>query len=210
MIIEVTRPIRVPTFVFDLAGVLVDWQVEPLYLPLFGGDVQALRAFFRDVFTADRMREICLGRPILEVIDELTALHPASAEPIRAWHERWDEMVTGPIDGTVEISRELRARGHLTYLLGNWSREEFDRASTRFACLGEFSGAVIAGDHGYMKPDAALFEIAIRNFGLEPRDTVFIDDSAGNVDAAIAIGLRGIVFESPEQLRRTLSENGHL
>ena len=201
---------RLPVFLFDLAGVLVDWQVEPVYLELFDGDRQAVGAFFRDVFTAQRMREVCTGRPIEELLDELCAAHPDQVEPIRAWYDRWDEMVTGPIEGTVEIARELRARGHPTYLLGNWSREEFDRASARFEFLGEFGGEVIAGDHGVMKPDASLFRIAIRRFALEPRTTVFIDDTAANVDAAVALGFRGIVFESPGQLRVALVAAGWL
>ena len=197
-------------FLFDLAGVLVEWRAEPLYMALFGGDRERYRHFFAEVFTAEKQAEICKGRPVAEVLDELQARWPEYAEPIRAWDERWDEMVVGAIDTTVSLSRALRARGCGTYLLGNWSREEFDRAVRRFEFLDEFAGVVIAGDHGIMKPDPRLFLIALERFGLDPATTVFIDDSEANVAAAIELGLEGIVFESPEQLRRVFEKKGWL
>ena len=194
-------------FLFDLAGVLVEWRVEPLYMALLGGDRERYRYFFAEVFTAEKQAEICKGRPVAEVLEELEVRHPEYAEPIRAWDERWDEMVVGAIDTTVSLSRSLRARGFSTYLLGNWSREEFDRAVRRFDFLDEFAGAVIAGDHGIMKPDPGLFLIALERFGLEPTRTVFIDDSEANVATAIELGFKGIVFESPEQLRHDFERN---
>ena len=197
-------------FLFDLAGVLVEWRVEPLYMALFGGDRERYRHFFAEVFTAEKQAEICKGRPIVEVLDELVSRWPEYAEPIRAWDERWDDMVVGAIDTTVSLSRALRARGCGTFLLGNWSREEFDRAVRRFDFLDEFGGAVIAGDHGIMKPDPGLFRIALERFGLDPTTTVFIDDSEANVATAIELGLEGIVFESPEQLRHVFEGNGWL
>ena len=195
-------------FVFDLAGVLVEWRVEPLYLALFGGDRERYRHFFAEVFTADKQAEICKGRPIAKVLGELEARYPEYSEPIRAWDDRWDEMVVGAIDTTVSLSRALRARGYGTYLLGNWSREEFDRAVRRFDFLDEFAGAVIAGDHGIMKPDPGLFRIALERFGLDPATTVFVDDSEANVAAAIGLGIEGIVFESPEQLHHVFKRKG--
>ena len=197
-------------FLFDLAGVLVEWRVEPLYMTLFDGDRECYRHFFAEIFTAEKQAEICKGRPIVEVLDELVGRWPEYAEPLRAWDERWDEMVVGAIDTTVSLSRTLRARGYGTYLLGNWSREEFDRAVQRFDFLGEFAGAVIAGDHGIMKPDPGLFLVALERFGLDPASTVFIDDSEANVAAAIELGLEGIVFESPEQLHRDFERRGWL
>ena len=197
-------------FLFDLAGVLVEWRVEPLYMALFGGDRERYRHFFAEVFTAEKQAEICKGRPVAEVLEELEVRYPEYAEPIRAWDERWDEMVVGAIDTTVSLSRSVRARGFGTYLLGNWSREEFDRAVRRFDFLDEFAGAVIAGDHGIMKPDPGLFLIALERFGLDPTRTVFIDDSEANVAAAIELGFKGIVFESPEQLRHDFEKNDWL
>ena len=197
-------------FLFDLAGVLIDWRAEPLYMAIFDGDRERYRHFFSNVFTVEKQREICKGRPVAAVLDELASHHPEYAEPIRAWDERWDEMVVGAIDATVVLARSLRAQGFGTYLLGNWSREEFDRAARRFAFLAEFAGAVIAGDHGIMKPDPRLFSIAVARFGIEPATTVFVDDSVANVAASVKLGFRGIVFESPEQLRRDCEMHGWL
>ena len=197
-------------FLFDLAGVLIEWRVEPLYLALFDGDRERLRHFFTRVFTVEKQREICLGRPIGEVLDELTLRHPEHAEAIRAWDEHWDEMVSGAIEGSVAVARALRERGRRTFLLGNWSREEFDRATRRFDFLSEFADAVIAGDHGVMKPDPRIFRIAIERFGLEAERSVFVDDSPANVEAAAALGFHGVLFESPRALRREFEERGWL
>ena len=119
-------------------------------------------------------------------------------------------MVTGPIEGTVGITRELRDRGYQTYLLGNWSREEFDRARARFDFLDEFHGVVISGDHGVMKPSAEIFEIATNTFHLTPADTIFVDDTQGNVNAAKELGFDAVHFTGPEALRTLLGKRGCL
>lgn len=202
--------VKIGNFLFDVSGVLVEWRVEPLYMDLFNGDSERFRYFFANVFTIERQREICRGKPFAAVLEELVGLHPDYSEAVRAWDERWDEMVIGPIEGTVRLARALRSRGFGTYLLGNWSREEFDRARRRFDFLAEFAGAVIAGDHGVMKPDHRLFAIALEQFELEARSTVFVDDTAANVAAATALGFEGVLFESPEKLRRYCEDRGWL
>ena len=197
-------------FLFDLAGVLVEWRVEPLYMALFDGDTERFNHFFARVLTVEKQREMCRGKPFAALREELVVHHPDYAEAIRAWEERWDEMVIGPIEGTVNLARALRSRGFGTWLLGNWSRGDFDRARRRFDFLSEFAGAVVSGDHGIMKPDPRLFVIALEQFGLQAPSTVFVDDSAANVAAATALGFEGVLFESPERLRRYCEDRGWL
>ena len=198
------------TFLFDLAGVLINWETMGLYESIFGGDRQAVSRFFDTVLTQDHLSEISKGRPTREVLDALKVTHPDYATPLDAWIDGWDDMVTGPIGGTVDITRELRRRGCYTYILGNWSREEFDRAWARFDFLDEFHGVVISGDHGVMKPSAEIFEIATQTFNLTPADTIFVDDTQGNVNAAKTLGFDAIHFTGPESLRAVLSERGCL
>ena len=142
------------TFLFDLAGVLINWETMDLYEEIFDGDREAVTQFFETVLTQHHLSEISKGRPTRDVLDQLKVTHPDYAAPLDAWMDDWDRMVTGPIEGTVDIARELREQGYATYILGNWSRDEFDHASARFTFLDEFHGVVISGDHGVMKPSA--------------------------------------------------------
>ena len=198
------------TFLFDLAGVLINWETMSLYEDIFAGDRKAVSRFFETVLTQPHLSEISKGRPTREVLDELKLAHPDYTEALDAWLDGWDRMVTGPIEGTVGITRELRVRGYKTYLLGNWSREEFDRARARFDFLDEFHGVFISGDHGVMKPSAEIFEIATNTFHLTPADTIFVDDTQGNVNAAKELGFDAVHFTGPEALRTLLGERGCL
>ncbi len=192
------------TFLFDLAGVLIRWNATPLYLQLFDGNQAAVNHFFSEVFTAGYQNEISKGRPTLDVIAELTELHPAHRIPLQAWWQRWPELI-GSFDDTVAIARRLHAGGHRIFILGNWGREEFDRARQMYDFLDEFDGAVISGDVGAMKPESAIYRTAIERLGLLPEHTLFIDDRGENVDAAKQHGFLGHVFEHPEGLERCLS-----
>ena len=197
-------------FLFDLAGVLLEWNPEPLYVELFDGDRDAARRFIDEVMTDRRQSAISLGQPVNQVLEGAAAEFPALQGPIRAWWERWDEMVIGPIQGSLSVLGELQERGHRTYLLGNWSRQEFDRAAARYAFLSSFDGVVISGDHACMKPDHSLFQVAIDAFSLQPGRTVFIDDRADNVEAALEMGFNALLFENPRQLYLVLMEYGLL
>ena len=197
-------------FLFDLAGVLIKWETTRLYDEIFAGNKSAIAIFFESVLTEERLSEISKGRPSSEVLHELKLANPDYARALDAWVLDWDRMVTGPIEGSVDIARDLRQHGFSTYILGNWSREEFDRARARFPFLDEFHGAVISGDHGVMKPSPAIFQIATRSLGLVPRETLFIDDTLRNVDAAKKLGFKAVQFTNPRALRKTLTERGFL
>ena len=199
-----------PTFLFDLAGVLVEWDTERLYSRIFQGDRNEMSRFFNTVFTTERQHEIAKGRPTQAVLGELRERYPEYAIALDAWWNCWDQMVVGPLEDSVSLTRALRGQGYQTHILGNWSREEFDRAYRRFPFLAEFHGAVISGDHGVMKPDRAIFDIAVQTFALDPEQTIFVDDSRPNVTAAAALGFEAIHFAGADKLRETLISRGYL
>ena len=145
---------------------------------------------------------------VLHDLQELAALHPGRRELIEAYWHRWPETLGGPIQGTVEILGELRARGVRTYALSNWSAETFPLARPRFPFLEWFDGILISGEAKLVKPDPRIFANLLERFGLEPGATVFIDDSAANVRAAELAGLTAIRFQTPVQLRAELSRLG--
>jgi 2-haloacid dehalogenase len=192
------------TVIFDLGNVLVRWNPRLLYEELIA-DADERERFFDTVLTQDWIRSQDAGRPFAEGIALLTERFPRYASEIRAFWDRWDDMVPGPIDETVAILAELRQRRTPLYALTNWSGETFPRARRRFPFFEWFEGIVVSGDIGLVKPDARIYEHLITTYGLAAEDCVFVDDSQANVAGAAAVGMAGLHFQSPEQLRRDLA-----
>lgn len=197
----------VDAVIFDLGGVLIDWNPRHLYRGLFG-DAGEMEAFLRDVCAPAWNLEQDRGRPWAQAIAELSAVHPDKAELIAAYRGRWREMLKGPIDGTVAILETLHAAGVPLYALTNWSAETYPIAEELYGFLGLFRGVVVSGRIGLVKPDAAIYSHTIERFGVVPGRTVFIDDSAKNVAGAEAVGLRALHFTGPEVLARDLAGLG--
>jgi 2-haloacid dehalogenase len=198
----VTAP-KPTAVVFDLGGVLIDWNPRYLYRTLFDDEAE-MEAFLAEVTTQEWNAEQDAGRPWSEAVEALVAQHPDRRELIEAYWHRWPETLGGPIQGTVDILGELRARGVRTYALSNWSAETFPLARPRFPFLEWFDGILISGEAKLAKPDPLIFAHLLERFGLEPGSTVFIDDSTANVRAAEAAGLIAMRFENPEKLRAEL------
>ena len=190
--------------VFDLGGVLIDWDPRYLYRKLLA-DEGEVEEFLATVCTPEWNAEQDRGRPFAEGVAELVERHPAHAAAIAAFHERWPEMLGGDIPGAVELLAELRATGVPLYALTNWSAETFVVARERFAFLDWFDGLLVSGEERIIKPDPAIFELLLDRFGLDPGSTFYVDDSPANVAAAAALGLDAVRFTGPGQLRRDLA-----
>ena len=190
--------------VFDLGGVLIDWDPRYLYRKLLA-DEAAVEEFLATVCTPEWNAEQDRGRPFAEGVAELVERHPAHAAAIAAFHERWPEMLGGDIPGAVELLAELRATGLPLYALTNWSAETFVLARERFEFLDWFDGLLVSGEERIIKPDPAIFRLLLDRFGLDPGAALYVDDSPANVAAAAALGLDAVRFTGPEQLRRDLA-----
>lgn len=192
------------TVVFDLGNVLVRWNPRLLYEQLIP-DVQELETFFETVITHDWIRDQDAGRPFAEGTALLVREFPHYEAEIRAFWDRWSEMVPGAIEETVAILAELRDRRTPLYALTNWSHETFPIARPRFPFFDWFEGIVVSGQVGLVKPDAHIYRHLLDSHELAAEDCVFIDDSPANVKGAEAVGIAGLHFTSPEQLRSDLT-----
>jgi 2-haloacid dehalogenase len=190
--------------VFDLGGVLIDWDPRHLYRKLFAGDEAAVEHFLATVCTHEWNRCQDAGRSFAEGARLLKAEHPDRAELIDAYHARFDEMIAGPIAGSIEILAELRDRGIPLYGLTNWSAETYPAALERFAFLRWFRGILVSGEAGVIKPDPRIFTLLIERFAVEPERAVYIDDVEANVAAARPFGIHAIQFTTPAKLREEL------
>jgi 2-haloacid dehalogenase len=193
--------------VFDLGGVLIDWDPRRLFRKLLA-DEAAVEEFLATVCTPEWNAEQDRGRPFAEGVAELVERHPAHAAAIAAYHERWPEMLGGEVPGTVALLAELRAAGVPLYALSNWSAETFALTRERFPFLEWFDGLVISGEERIAKPDREIFELLLDRFGLDAARTLFVDDSAANVAAAREVGMDAVPFHDAAGLRRELAARG--
>ncbi len=194
--------------VFDIGGVLLDWDPRHLYRKLFD-DEKEMERFLSEVCTLEWHDAHDRGVPMDVSCTELAAAHPEQAEMIWAWSKRSEEMLSGPIAGSVEILRELKAAVPC-YGLTNMERETYPKRVERYPFLQWFEGTVVSSHEGVAKPDREIFERLLDRFDLEPSSALMIDDSPRNVRAAAALGMQTVEFRSPEELRRVLEDAGLL
>ncbi len=190
--------------IFDLGGVLIDWDPRHLYRKLLAGDEAAIEKFLATVCTHEWNRGQDAGRSFAEGARLLKVKHPHYAELIEAYGTRFDETMAGPIVGAVEILAALHKRGTPLYGLSNFSAETFPLAFERFEFLRWFEGIVISGEVGVIKPDPRIYEIMLARFEIDPHKAVYIDDVAINAEAARPFGIHGIHFTTPSALREEL------
>jgi 2-haloacid dehalogenase len=197
--------------VFDLGGVLIDWNPRHVFRTMFDDD-ESMERFLAEVCSPEWNARQDAGRSWAEAVRTLVAEHPDFEPHIRAYYDRWTEMLGGPIPETVEVLADLRRSGVRLFALSNWSSETFvvARAMPEYSFLDWFEGIVISGDVGVTKPDPRIFSHLLERYALEPARTLFIDDVAVNIQAANALGLRTVRFRDGESLRTELSAAGLL
>ena len=200
---------RPTAVVFDLGGVLIDWNPRHLYRRLFSDEV-AMERFLAEIATPAWNLEQDRGRSFADGIAGLILDHPGEADLIEAYWHRWPEMLGEPVVGSVEILAALRSSRIRLLALSNWSAETFPIGAARYPFLAWFEAVVVSGEVGLVKPDPELFQLMIDRHGIDPASTVFIDDSMANVQAAAALGFAAIPFTGAAELRHELVEMGLL
>ena len=193
--------------IFDLGGVLIDWNPRYLYRKIFA-DETGIDRFLSETGLLAWNEQMDAGRPFAEAVEELSAEFPHYAEPIAAFHQRWIEMVGGAIEPTVAVLRKLKDLRYPVHALSNWSAETFPLAQERFDFLHWFDDAVISGRHGIIKPDPRIFELLLSRTGLRAKECIYIDDSEKNVRQASIMGFRAVHFTGDLNLHASLKELG--
>ena len=195
--------------IFDVGGVLLEWNPRHLYRKLFASDA-AMEEFLATVCTKEWNERQDAGRTFAEATRELMSRHADKRALIEAWRQRFDEMIPGAIDGVVDTLAELKARNVPLYAITNFSAETFPPQLERFEFFSWFDGIVVSGVERVMKPDARIFRILLERYAVAPEAAVFIDDVAVNADAATQLGIHGIHYRTPGQLRGELAAVGLL
>ncbi len=196
--------------VFDLGGVLIDWNPEYLYRTLIP-DADERHEFLTTICTPEWNGEMDAGRSVPDSVATLAAAHPDHAALIEAWWTRWPEMLGGEIPGTRSLVEGLARSGLPLYALTNWSADTWPIGLQHNPFVGElFDGIVVSGHELVSKPDPRLFEILNDRFDIQPRSTIFVDDSPANIETAAGLGYVTHLFTTADGLRLFLRELGLL
>lgn len=198
---------KITTIIFDLGGVLIDWNPRYVYRDIFDTE-ERIDWFFENICTNEWNENQDAGRSLLEATEELVAKYPEYEMEVRAYYDRWEEMLGGPIPETVEILRSLKeTKKYKMYALTNWSAETFPVALQRYDFLQWFDGIVMSGEERTRKPFPEIYQVLLDRFEVNSSEALFIDDSLRNIKGAEAIGIAGIHFQSPQQLLQDLKQS---
>lgn len=200
----------IDTIVFDLGGVLLDWNPQYVFGNYFDSE-EKKNYFFENICTPGWNEEQDAGRSIVEGTQLLVEQFPEWEQPIRDYYGRWTEMLRGPIHETVDIFRSLKDSGrYKIYALTNWQADLFNIALVRYNFLHWFDGRLVSGEEKTRKPFPEFYQKLFDKFSITPANTVFIDDNLRNVKAGELMGMRGLHFSSPVILREELTRLGIL
>ncbi len=189
--------------VFDVGMVLYEWDPRHLYKKLISDPVE-LDWFLSNVVTHAWHFQHDEGRDLADTSAELIALYPQYRTLIEAYGPRWLETISGPVPGMIELVEDLTATGIPLYAITNFSHEFWPRFMATAPVFRHFRDIVVSGDERMVKPNPAIFDLAMRRFGLAPGDALFIDDRADNVAASEASGFVGHLFTGEPALRQRL------
>jgi 2-haloacid dehalogenase len=196
---------HIRTVIFDLGGVLIDWNPRYLYRKLIKNEAE-MEHFLSHICTPAWNAQQDAGRPFQDGVTVLIEQYPQHRELIEAYLKRWEEMLGGELEESVAIFRQLKSTGLPVYALTNWSAETFQTTQKRFGFLHEFDGIVVSGEEKVAKPEARLFYILLERYKIAAGAALYIDDHADNITTAKRIGLHTIHFHNALQLRQALQE----
>lgn len=199
----------VDVIIFDVGNVLYQWDIRTLYAKLID-DPAALDHFLSQVLTVEWHSQHDAGRPLAEMVEELSAEHPDHAELIGHYVPRWLETIPGPVPGMLDLAEKLALLGYPIYGITNFGVEFWEMFRPTAPVFDLFRDIVVSGAEKLIKPDPAIYRLAIDRFGIDPSRALFIDDRADNIESAMSCGLQGHVFRDHATLEAELIARGAL
>lgn len=196
--------------IFDVGRVLINWDVNPLFLEVIG-DQDQVELFLNKTDFFNWNLQLDRGLTYKEGVEISSRKFPEYAHVFDAFNKRWTETVPSAIDGSVAILNQLKTNNIPLYAITNFSAEKWVDACQMYPFLvSSFIDTVVSGEVKITKPDAAIYQKLLDQNHLKAENCIFIDDTKANVDAACALGIDGILFTSSEQFRNDLQIRGVL
>ncbi|MBX7482832.1 HAD family hydrolase [Qipengyuania qiaonensis] len=178
---------RVEAVVFDVGRVLYQWRLGHLFERIVE-DPARLQKLLGEVVTEEWHFEHDRGKPLGEMVPERVALYPEFEPEIRAYAERFNETIPGPVPGSLALVGRLDANRVPLFAITNFGAEFWAGFRPTAPVFERFRDIVVSGEEKLAKPDSAIFALAERRFGYPAETMLFIDDNRANVDAAAASG----------------------
>jgi len=198
--------IKINTIIFDLGGVLIDWNPEYVFLDAFNGNREKMSWFLSNICTMDWNENQDAGYPLKNATEDLVRKFPEYENYIKMYYGKWEHMLGEAIAGTVNILEKfVKNDAFKVVALTNWSSETFPIAQKRFDFLNWFEGIVVSGEEKTRKPHKEIYEILINRYQITPENALFIDDNLRNIEASKELGLNAIHFKDPNQLNKALT-----
>lgn len=198
----------VKAVIFDLGGVLIEWDPTPVFREQFPDDAEGLNAFLHGPFRDVALTSCESTEPFDDLLPRFRRKYPEAAHLFDLFGARWHDFVQAPMPASIAVLDALVEAGTPVFALTNWPAETFPPRGADYAFLEAFGDIVVSGEVGLRKPDAAIYRLALDRFGLDPSEVLFVDDLAGNVEAAAALGMAGHHFQDAASLRREVSRHG--
>ncbi|WP_417620675.1 HAD family hydrolase [Parasphingorhabdus sp.] len=194
---------KIDTVVFDIGNVLYRWDLRCLFEKLID-DPEELDWFLDHVVTPEWHFQHDAGRSFADMVRERSRQFPQYASLIKAYSERFPESIPGPVEGVHEIVHALMQRAVPIFGISNFGAESWAQFRPLAPIFDQFSDIVISGEEKLMKPDRAIFELALKRFDRCADQCIFIDDRMDNVAASEAVGFAGHHFTDAKALEREL------
>ncbi len=194
----------IKAIIFDFGGVVINWDPRRVFRQYFPGDEPGMEAFMEEIGFHEWNLKQDEGYPFEQAVRDLSAHFPQYAHIIRAYDVEWEKSITGIVPETVEILKRLKAAGYRLYGLTNWNYTKFNLVRHRYPFFNLFEDIIVSGQVKLVKPDPAIYRLLLDKIHLGPEDCLMVDDSAGNADAARALGFTSIHFTSPQQFEAEL------
>jgi 2-haloacid dehalogenase len=194
---------KISNVVFDVGKVLFEWDLRHLFAKLIT-DKDELEYFVAHVVTPEWHFQHDAGRALDDMVAERVAEFPKYAAWIAAYASRFNETIPGPIRGSLEIVEELAERDVPLFAITNFGAEFWDSFRPTQPIFDRFQDIIVSGVEKLVKPDPAIYALALQRFGLKPGEAIFIDDNHDNVISARQNGFVAHHFMDANSLRREL------
>lgn len=198
---------KITTVVFDVGKVLFEWDLRHLFAKLID-EPEELEWFVTNVVTPQWHFQHDAGRALAEMVPERIAEFPERAALIEAYATRFNETIPGPVVGSLEIVSELAERGVPLFAITNFGAEFWEMFRPTQPIFDHFRDIIVSGTEKMIKPDPAIYELALKRFRLNPNEAIFIDDNLDNVVGARANGFVAHHFTDACNLRTELAKYG--
>lgn len=195
----------IKNIVFDLGNVLLNFK-PVIYLHTQISDKTKVQEIYEEIFTSKEW--LMLDRGMIteeDAINEICNRSTENTELIKLAMNNWYQLLT-PIEGTVEILKKLKHKGYRLYVLSNFHLLAYEDVTKRYEFFKHFDGGIISYKEKLIKPDKDIYDKLIKKYKINPKESIFIDDTIENIESARMLSFKTILYINSKDLRKKLIE----